>query len=153
MRDLTAKEQRSEGRCDCRFALDEESNRVPGQAETLPRDGCKRRRKGSEEGSRDGVCVSVVDIVTDRQANLYAELLAGIDQADPRLGDPPPVVYAVTLRRRKPKKKPPRLDVWFFPLAVGQPLPVIPLWLGPDLRIELPLEPSYEETCRLLHIK
>jgi Protein of unknown function (DUF4058) len=101
---------------------------------------------------REGVCVSVVDIVTDRQANLYAELLAAIDQADPRLGDPPPAVYAVTLRRRRPKKKPPRLDVWYFPLALGQPLPIIPLWLSPTLRIDLPLEASYQEVCRLLRI-
>lgn len=101
---------------------------------------------------REGVCVSVVDIVTDRQANLYAELLARIDQADPRLSDPPPVVYAVTLRRRKPKKQRPRLDVWFYPLTIGQPLPTIPLWLSPTLHIDLPLEPSYQETCRVLRI-
>lgn len=101
---------------------------------------------------RQDVCVAVVDIVTIPQVNLYAELLARIGQADPRLGDSPPDVYAVTLRGRKPKKKKPVLDLWFFPLTVGQPLPIIPLWLGPDLRIELPLEPSYSETCRLLRI-
>lgn len=101
---------------------------------------------------REGVSVSVVDVVTDHPPNLYAELLAHIDQADPRLGDPPPAVYAVTLRRRKPKGKPPRLDVWYFPLAVGDPLPTVPIWLSPDLRIELPLEPSYQEACRLLRI-
>jgi len=101
---------------------------------------------------RQDVCVAVVDIVTTPQANLYAELLTRIGQADPRVGDPPTDVYAVTLRGRKPKKKKPLLDLWFFPLAIGQPLPTIPLWLGPDLRIELPLEPSYQETCRLLRI-
>jgi hypothetical protein len=37
-------------------------------------------------------------------------------------------------------------------LALGQPLPIIPLWLGPDLRIEFPLDPSYQEVCRLLRI-
>jgi hypothetical protein len=101
---------------------------------------------------RQDVCVTVVDIVTVPQANLYAELLARIGQADPRLGDPPPAVYAVTLRGRKPKKKHPLLDLWFFPMAVGQPLPTVPLWLGPTLAIELPLEPSYQEVCRLLRI-
>jgi hypothetical protein len=101
---------------------------------------------------RQDVCVAVVDIVTVPQANLYAELLARIGQADPRVADPPPAVYAVTLRGRKPKKKQPLLDLWFFPLAVGQPLPTIPLWLSPTLGIELPLEPSYSEVCRLLRI-
>ena len=34
------------------------------------------------------VCVSVVDIVTIRQFNLYADLLDLIDRSDPMLGDP-----------------------------------------------------------------
>jgi hypothetical protein len=101
---------------------------------------------------RQDVCVSLVDIVTVPQANLYAELLARFGQSDPRLGDPPAPLYAVTLRGRKPKKRRPLLDLWLFPLAVGQPLPTIPLWLSPDLHIELPLEPSYQEVCRLLRI-
>lgn len=37
-------------------------------------------------------------------------------------------------------------------MTVGQPLPTIPLWLSPTLRVDLPLEPSYQETCRLLRI-
>ena len=101
---------------------------------------------------RQDVCVAMVDIVTSYQANLYAELLARFGQTDPRLGDPPAPLYAVTLRGRKPKKGRPVLDLWLFPLAVGQPLPSIPLWLGPDLPIELPLEPNYQEVCRLLRI-
>ena len=102
---------------------------------------------------RQDVCVAVVDIVSDRQANLYAELLARLGRSDPALGDSPPPLYAVALRGRKPpKKRRALLDAWYFPLTVGQPLPTIPLWLGPDLRIDLPLEPSYREVCRLLRI-
>jgi hypothetical protein len=101
---------------------------------------------------RQDVCVAVVDIVTLPHANLYAELLARIGQTDPRVSDPPPGTYAVTLRGRKPKKKTPLLDLWFLPMAIGQPLPTLPLWLGPDRHIELPLEPSYQEVCRLLRI-
>ncbi|MBX9585587.1 MAG: DUF4058 family protein [Gemmataceae bacterium] len=101
---------------------------------------------------RQDVCVAVVDVVSVRQANLYAELLARLGRADPRLGDPPPALYAVTLSRRKPPRRRPLLDAWFFPMAVGEPLPTVPLWLSPDLRIELPLEPGYQEACRLLRI-
>lgn len=101
---------------------------------------------------RQDVCVAVVDIVSIRQANLYAELLARLGREDPRLGTPPPALYAVTLRRRKPRRGRPLLDAWFHPLTVGEPLPTLPLWLGPDLRIELPLEPGYQEVCRLLRI-
>jgi hypothetical protein len=101
---------------------------------------------------RQDVCVAVVDPVSILQANLYADLLARLDRSDPQLGDPPPHLYAVSLRARKPPKRRPLLDAWFYPMAVGQPLPTLPLWLAPDLRVELPLEPSYQETCRLLRI-
>lgn len=101
---------------------------------------------------RQDVCVAIVDLVTTRHANLYAELLTRLGQSDPVLGDAPPMLYGVTLRGRKPWKKRPLLDAWYFPLTLGQPLPTIPLLLGPDLRIELPLEPSYQEVCRLLRI-
>jgi hypothetical protein len=101
---------------------------------------------------RQDVCVAVVDIVSVRQANLYAELLARLGRADPQLSEPPPALYAVTLRARKPPRRRSLLDAWFYPLAVGEPLPTIPLWLAPDLRIELPLEPGYQEVCRLLRI-
>ncbi|HYH65397.1 MAG TPA: DUF4058 domain-containing protein, partial [Urbifossiella sp.] len=101
---------------------------------------------------RQDVCVVVVDPVSTLRANLYAELLARLDRADPRLGDPPPHLYAVSLRARRPPKGPALLDAWYYPMVVGQPLPTLPLWLAPDLRVELPLEPSYQETCRLLRI-
>lgn len=100
---------------------------------------------------RQDVCVAIVDIVTTRDANLYAELLARLGRGDPALADSPSL-YAVTLRGRKPPKQRSLLDAWFFPLAIGQALPTIPLWLGPELRIELPLDPSYQEVCRLLRI-
>ena len=64
----------------------------------------------------------------------------------------PPALYAVTLRTRKPWRKRPMLDAWYYPLNIGQSLPTIPLWLTPDLPINLPLEPSYQEVCRLLRI-
>jgi hypothetical protein len=98
------------------------------------------------------VCVSVVDLVTVRQSNLYAELLELIGGADPQLGTPPPPLYSVTIRSRKRPEKRPLLDVWYYPTSVGHLLPTLPIWLNADLRVLLPLETSYEETCRLLHI-
>lgn len=98
------------------------------------------------------VCVSVVDLVTTRQFNLYADLLELIGGVDPQLGPTPPNLYAVTIRSRKPPDKRPLLDMWYYPMSLGQPLPTLPIWLSPDLHVLLPLEASYEETCRLLHI-
>ena len=100
----------------------------------------------------EGVCVSIVDIVSERRANLYVELLSRIGQPDPRVGAEPPTMYAVALRLRRRTNQPPLIDAWYFPLALGQPLPTITLWLSPTLRIALPLEPSYGEVCRLLRI-
>jgi hypothetical protein len=99
-----------------------------------------------------GVCVSVVDVVSVRQANLYAELVAMYGGADPQLADPP-TLYAATVRtRRIPRRHRPRLEAWFLPMTVGHHLPTIPIWLSETLRIDLPLETSYEETCRVLDI-
>src|SRR5438874_6435962 len=47
------------------------------------------------------VCVSLVDVVTIRQFNLYADLLELIDRTDALLGAEPPSLYAVTFRGRK----------------------------------------------------
>jgi hypothetical protein len=101
---------------------------------------------------QQGVCVSLVDLVTVRQANLYTDLLARLGHTDPALAPTPPHLYAVTLRTRTLPRRRPLLDAWFYPMTVGQPLPTIPLWLTPELRVMLPLEPGYQETCRILGI-
>jgi hypothetical protein len=101
---------------------------------------------------RKDVCVSIVDVVTVRQFNLYADLLDLIGQTDPALGSNPPHLYAATLRGRKRPRKRPLLDTWFYPAAVGQPLPPLPIWLDVDLPIMLDLGGSYEDTCRVLRI-
>jgi hypothetical protein len=98
------------------------------------------------------VCVSIVDLVTVRQANLYAEILQSLDRSDPILESIPPHIYAVTLRSRKPPRRRPKLDAWFHPMNIGQPLPTLPIWLTPELHVMLPLELSYEETCSVLGI-
>ena len=97
------------------------------------------------------VCVSIVDLVTVRRSNLYADLLKFLGRADPQLSAAASETYAVALRSRRPPKQPSLLDAWYYPMIVGQQLPTLPIWLAPDLRVMLPLESSYEETCRLLH--
>ena len=46
------------------------------------------------------VSVSLVDILTIRQFNLYADLLELIGRSDPKLGAEPPTLYTVTARGR-----------------------------------------------------
>jgi Protein of unknown function (DUF4058) len=98
------------------------------------------------------VCVSVVDLVTIRQFNLYGDLLALVGGSDPMLDPEPPALYAVTVRGRKPAGRRLLLDAWFHPMRIGQPLPTLPVWLDVDLGVSLDLEASYEDTCRFLHI-
>jgi hypothetical protein len=100
---------------------------------------------------QQNVCVTIVDVVTTRQANLYAELLGFYNRRDPTVATPPSCTYAVTCRGRVPRTNW-VLDAWHRPLVVGQPLPRLPIWLTPELVITLDLEVSYEETCRVLRI-
>jgi hypothetical protein len=95
-----------------------------------------------------GVCVSVVDLVTVRRSSLYAELLDHIERVDPQLGLTSANLYSFTIRAREPS----RVDLWHYPMTLGEPLPTLPIWLTPELHVLLPLEVSYEQTCRLLHI-
>jgi len=68
------------------------------------------------------------------------------------LGAEPSALYAVSVRGRKRGGKTPLLDTWFYPMALGQSLPTLPIWLDVDVGVFLNLETSYEETCRLLRI-
>jgi hypothetical protein len=97
------------------------------------------------------VCVAIVDLVTTRTANLYRDLMELFGQTDPSLADGAPPLYAVACRCAR------QADAWFLetwshPLALGRRLPTLPLWLAENLAVPLELEPSYEETCRILRI-
>jgi hypothetical protein len=98
-----------------------------------------------------GVCVSIVDLVTVRDFNLYADVLTTLGQSDPALGESPPAVYAATCHTRAVGRRS-RLETWAYPLAIGQKLPTLPIWLSDHEGVSLDLETSYEETCRALRI-
>jgi hypothetical protein len=100
---------------------------------------------------RQGVSLVLVDVVTSRNVNLYAELLELIGQWDPSLGERPSATYAVTCRWR-PRGARRWLESWNQSLQPGLPLPRLPLWLTEDFAIPLDLEASYEQTCRDLRI-
>jgi hypothetical protein len=97
------------------------------------------------------VSVTIVDLVTTRNFNLYRDLLELIGQADPSLGPEPPPLYAVASRGKK-QGDGWLLEAWAHALALGQPLPTLPLWLADNFAVPLELEASYEETCRVLRI-
>ena len=100
---------------------------------------------------KQDVCVSIVDVVSTKQFNLYSELLSFIDGVDTNMGVEPSPLYAVTIRCRDDKQRQ-WLDTWFYPFDIGQSLPTLPIWLSKDLSVPLDLESSYEDTCRSLRI-
>ena len=98
-----------------------------------------------------GVAVSIVDLVTVRHFNLYAELLMSIGHSDPTLGAEAPHLYAASCRWVRRGKRT-ILEAWSNVLAVGRQLPTLPLWLTEELVVPLDLEKSYEQTCSDLWI-
>lgn len=96
------------------------------------------------------VCVTIVDPVTSRTANLYGELLDELHA--PRTAISQSVIYAATCRGRRSGLRW-RLESWEHELAVGAVLPTLPIWLAPGLMVPLELEATYEDTCRSLRIR
>ncbi len=100
---------------------------------------------------RQGVAVSIVDLVTVLHFNLYAELMAALGHRDPTLGRDPPAVYAAACRWLRTDDRA-VLQTWSHALAVGKPLPTLPLWLTATQYVPLELEASYEAACADLSI-
>jgi hypothetical protein len=91
------------------------------------------------------VCVAIVDVVSNRAFNLYGDLVALLGQPNPSLAGESGAVYAAACRWASASTGW-MLETWAYPLAFGQPLPTLPLWLGENLVVPLDLEQSYEET-------
>jgi hypothetical protein len=100
---------------------------------------------------QEGVFVAIVDLVTTPTSNLYRELMEFLGQTDCAFPDDAPSLYAVALRWSSQADQW-VLETWVNPLTLGLRLPTLPLWLAEGFVIPLELEPSYEETCRILRI-
>jgi hypothetical protein len=94
-----------------------------------------------------GVGLVVVDVVTSRQANMHNELadLLGWDPAW-RMTDEASL-YAVAYRPLR-RDGADQVETWPMPLAVGEPLPTVPLSLEAEHCLALDLETAYVEACR-----
>lgn len=93
-----------------------------------------------------GIGLVVIDIVTERSANLHDALLERVAGASPARGGS--VLYAAAYRpAAENESEATTLEVWIESLAVGAPLPTLPLWARGDLWIPLLLEESYAASC------
>ena len=101
---------------------------------------------------KHGIGLAIVDVVTSRAANLHAEMFDVLEVKGRRAAWASPTgLYAVAYRAVTLRKSP-RIEAWPEPLALGQTLPVAPLWLSLDLCVPLRLEDSYLAACRSLRI-
>ena len=94
---------------------------------------------------QQGVGLIVVDVVTDRRANLHDELLARLHAPDVTLWEA--ALYAVSYRPIN-RSGQPSLDLWQTVMAVGHSLPTLPLWLRGNVCVPVDLDTTYQRTCR-----
>ncbi len=99
-----------------------------------------------------GVSVVVIDVVTERAANLHAELIQVLNLAGDAPWQSPSGLYTVAYRT-VPAAGQHQLEIWPEPLALGAVLPTVPLWLDIDLCLPLHLEESYVAACESLRIR
>ena len=94
-----------------------------------------------------GVGVIVVDVVTDRLANLHDELMGRLQQPPTTHFPAETPLYAVAYRPVR-REGGDRIDCWPTALVLGRPLPVLPLALrnGPTFPVDLEL--TYMAACR-----
>jgi hypothetical protein len=91
-----------------------------------------------------GIGLIVVDIVTNRLANLHNELMSQLGQGKPFLLAPLVTTYAVAYR---PSRQPSgdQVEVWPKALTLGESLPELPLSLRNAGIVPVDLESTYSE--------
>jgi hypothetical protein len=92
-----------------------------------------------------GVGLAVVDVVTERRANLHQLLLTRVTPEAPPAPDTD--LYA-TAYRPVDLDGQTTLEIWHEALALGAPLPTLPLWLRGGVCMPLRLEATYLGTLR-----
>jgi hypothetical protein len=92
-----------------------------------------------------GIGLIVVDIVTSRHDNLHDELMALLGHSDGfRFPEPTPLLYATAYRPAHRQERN-EIDLWRESLAVGQPLPTLPLAVRGLGCLPIDLEATYTE--------
>ena len=94
-----------------------------------------------------GIGLIVVDIVTNRLANLHNEVMGLLGHREPFLLGPSVTTYAVAYR---PSRRPSgdQIELWPRTLQLGQPLPTLPLALRNAGTVPVDLEETYSEACQ-----
>ena len=94
-----------------------------------------------------GIGLIIVDIVMSRHANLHDELARLLGHSE-GFSFPTPVSLYATAYRPAHRRERNELDLWREPLAVGQPLPALPLAVRGLGCVRIDLEETYTEARR-----
>jgi hypothetical protein len=100
---------------------------------------------------QQGSSVIVVDTVSTRRADLNAAILALLGVETGAVASS--TLSAVSYRGIGRDEETQQLQRWSEPVALGRPLPTLPLWIASDLCVPLDLEASYQATCADLRIR
>jgi hypothetical protein len=98
---------------------------------------------------QEGRSLIVVDIVTTTKADMHADLCR---VARLGIGEPESEFEMLAAAYRPVLGDDGRVAVWLEPLALGRPLPTLPLWIAEDLAVPADLEGSYNSACKALRI-
>lgn len=93
-----------------------------------------------------GIGLVVVDIVTNRLANLHNEIVGLLGQGEQFLLSPDQTTYAVAYRAARHADGD-QIEVWPAMLAVGEPLPILPLALLNANSVPVDFEETYSQAC------
>ncbi|WP_227254657.1 DUF4058 family protein [Frigoriglobus tundricola] len=91
-----------------------------------------------------GIGVVVIDVVTNRLANLHNQLMDLVGGPTPPRLPPTPPNYVTAYRpvRRADRNE---IDIWPYAVAVGSPLPSVPFSLRRGPTVVVDLESTYTE--------
>jgi hypothetical protein len=95
---------------------------------------------------QQGIGLIIVDVVTERQANLHDELIRLMELPEALRFPSETMLYVVSYRPFRTAESD-QVEFWPVPVELGQALPIMPLALrdGPTLPVEL--ETTYTEAC------
>jgi hypothetical protein len=94
---------------------------------------------------QEAIGLIVVDVVTERRANLHDELIRLLEQDEKYRFPTESPLYAVAYHPIRRKRDGDRIDMWPAALGVGQSLPILPLALRGGPVVPIDLEMTYTE--------
>ncbi len=95
----------------------------------------------------EGISVIVIDVVTERRANLHNELIRLLNASSQFALPTEPTLYAAAYRPVL-RNNEPEIDIWTRTFDVGDTLPTMPLRLVAEYFVPVDFEAAYQDARR-----